>query len=271
MKRPTEKAREHLLLGRVLIIVALLPLILTGFMSMPGEQKNTTAVDIEALMKRVMKLNKQKEHEKAIEVLLQVVDEHKDDSILRTLLVQSFDLFLEEEIKDSQKAIQINPSDIKAYNRLVGALELVGDNFRAMEMALSGVHYDVKATDLWMKIGRLELKASRPREALDVFKEVIRLDPKNSDAYNNAAYILAKDITCGAQELQEAEAFAKNAHKLDPKNAEYIDTLAEVHFRQGNIKMAQTLIEEAIKLAPEKEAFKFQLKKFKTDSSLIPR
>jgi hypothetical protein len=43
--------------------------------------------------------------------------------------------------------------------------------------------------------------------------------------------------------------------------------LAEIHFKQGNSKMAQSLIEEAIKLAPEKDSLKIQLLRFKGDTT----
>jgi cytochrome c-type biogenesis protein CcmH/NrfG len=119
-----------------------------------------------------------------------------------------------------------------------------------------------------MRIGKMELKASRGNEVLDVFREVVRLDGKNSDANNNAAYLLVRTDNCDADDLKEAEKFATNARKLDPKNPEYLDTLAEVVFKQGNTKMAQSLIEEALKLSPEKDALKNQLRRFKGETSL---
>ncbi len=165
-----------------------------------------------------------------------MVSQQKEDSILRTLLVQTFDLFLEEEIKLGQRAIKSNPKDVGSYQRLAGALELLGDNFHAMEILLSGVRYNPISSDLWMRIARLELAANRNMEALGVFKEVIRIDKRNSDAYNNAAYILAKADHCEAHDLREAEDFAKNARRLDLRKPEYIDTLAEVSFRKRHLK-----------------------------------
>lgn len=271
MKRPNENFGKLSLIVAVLSIAALVPLVLTGFIATPGERQKIAVgnapVNIEELMKRVLQLNQNKEHQKAIDLLLSTVDKQGEDSILRTLLVQTFDLFLENEIKLGQKDIQKNPRNMAAYVRVSGALELVGDKFRAMEILLTGLRHNSNSSEIWMKIGRLELKASRDQEALDVFREVTRLDGKNSDAYNNAAYILVRTEQCDADDLKEAEQFANSARKLDPKNPEYLDTLAEVHFKQGNTKMAQTLIEEAIKIAPEKDALKNQLRRFKGDRS----
>lgn len=264
--------KARLTIGSVLLIAVVVPIAITGFISTPGE-KHTVAnegstINIQALMKRVLQLNQKKEHQKAIELLLSALDKQKEDSFLRTLLVQTFDLFLEEEIRQGQKDIKKNKRDGSAYNRVAGALELLGDNFRAMEVLLNGLGQNQKAVELWMKVARLELKANRNLEALDVFREVIRLDRKNSDAYNNAAYILARYENCEVKDLKEAEKLAERACKLDPKNPSYIDTLAEVHFRRGHQKQAQTLIEEAIKLAPHKDELKDQLKRFSKESTL---
>ncbi len=270
MRRPTQNLGK-LSIITVLSIVALLP-VFTGFITVTGEkhkaQKGEQPINIEDLMKQVLELNQKNQHQKAIDLLLATADKQAEDSILRTLLVQTFDLLLENEIKQGQKDIQKNPRNMTAYMRVSGALELVGDKFRAMEILLNGLRYHPNSAALWMKIGRLELRADRNNEALDVFREVTRLDGKNSDAYNNAAYLLVRTENCDADDLKEAEHFASSARKLDPKNPEYMDTLAEVFFKQGNTKMAQSLIEEALKISPEKDALKNQLRRFQSDRSL---
>jgi Flp pilus assembly protein TadD len=267
MKRLRIKTRtQGLVLRGVLLITAFIPILLTSFLSMSGEKRqpgNSSIIDLEGLITRVTQLNQQKKHQKAIDLLLEVVNKQKEDSLLKTLLVHTFDLFLEDVVRQGQKDFQKNRQDNAAYNQVAGALELLGDNFRAMEILLAGIQHNNKSVDLWMKIARLELKAHRDMEAFDVFREIIKLNTKNSEAYNNAAYILARSENSNARDLHEAEKLATNARKLDPKNAEYIDTLAEVHFKQGNLRMAQTLMEEAIKLAPNNDGFKEQLKRFK--------
>lgn len=273
MRRPIKWVDRLVVFLPVLSIVALVPIILTGFMSAPGEKTKSASdnsiINIEDLMKDVLQLNQSREYQKAIDLLLVAIDKQGQDSLLRTLLVQTFDLFLEEQIKLGQKDILDNRRNKEAYARVAGSLELLGDNFRAMEILLNGIRFNPKATDLWMKIGKLELKANRDMEALDVFREVIRLDNNNSDAFNNAAYILARSDSCSSKELKEAEKYANNARKIDPNNPAYLDTLAEVYFRKGDAKTAQNLIEQAIKLAPKHETFKNQLKRFKNDSSLM--
>jgi tetratricopeptide (TPR) repeat protein len=266
MQRPTVKKIS--LFYPVLLIIALISMASSGFISLTGEWEkisDESIFDMEALMKRVLDLNQKKQYKKALQILLSIADQQKD-SLLSMLFVQTFSLFLEKEVKQGQEDIQKNKSNINAYIRMAGSLELLGDSFRAMEVLFNGINNLPKAIDLWMNIARLEFKANRKLEALAVFREVIRLDEKNSDAYNNAAHILAGLES--KEDLKEAKKLAKNAHKLDPKNPKYLDTLAEIHFRQGDKRKAQTLMEQAIKLSPLSSTFKDRLKRFQ-DHNLL--
>lgn len=220
--------------------------------------KQNDVMNIDELIKKVSEFNEKEEHQKAIDLLLKYVEDQKEDSLLKVLLVQTFDLFLTDEIKRGQEQIKKNRKDQKAYLSVSGALELMGDDFRAMEILLNGIA-QVSSPDLWMKIANLELKAGRAMEALDVYLEVTRLDSHNALALNNAAFILASAAKSRDDDLVEAEKLAKKAMKIEPKNPQYMDTLAEVYFRKGERVSAQNLIKEAIKLAPDNEKFKNRL------------
>jgi tetratricopeptide (TPR) repeat protein len=235
----------------------------SGFLAPSSHEQEGSFKDVSSLIQQINILNQHKDHTKALKVLLSALENEPEDSFLKAILVQTFDLFLEEEVHDAKVAIQKNPNNIMGYSRMADSLELLGDRSRAMEILLVGMSKNHRSADLWMAIARLELKAGRDMEALDVFHEVIKLDCKNSDAYNNAAYILARAQKSNKIDLKRAENLALNARKLDPKNPRYLDTLAEVHFRQGKQKQALELIKEAIKLAPREGRFKDQLARFK--------
>jgi tetratricopeptide (TPR) repeat protein len=245
----------------------LLPLVLMGLITMPGkddkdiEEKNGN-VNVDNLIKRINALNEKNEHKQSLELLISALDKQQEDSLLRPILLQTFDMFLENEIRSGEDAIKNNYKNIEAYIRTASALELLDQRYRALEILINGISLNNNSAELWMKIGKLEHKSERHLEAFDVFKEVIRLDPKNSDAYNNAAFVLAKAYQGHSKDLEEASTFAHNAHKLDPDNPEYIDTMAEIEYGQGNYIQAQNLIKQAIKLAPDKDFFKNQLKRF---------
>lgn len=254
------------------IVVATMPFLFMGVISMPRstEPKVTKSdvVNVDALIQKVSRLNQQKKHQDAIRLLMVALEEEQKDSMLRPLLMQSFDMFLEEQIRLGEQELRINSKDSGAYLRVATSLELLDNDSRAMEILVRGISVVPDAPDLWMEIGKLELKAGRHREAFDVFKEVSKNNPKNSDAFNNAAFVLVKASDSNEKELKEAENLALKARKLDPNNPEYIDTLAEVHFRGGKPDMAQSLMKEAIKLAPDRDFYKNQLKRFSEQQAL---
>lgn len=255
--------RRVVLLAVATIVV---PTIFMGLMTMPSKgaavASKNGVVDLEALMKKVLKLNQQNKHQEAMDALMTALEKNQDDSLLRSLLVQTFEMFLEDEIRFGQQAIEKNKRNTSAYIRVAGALEFMGDNFKALETLIKGISLNPNAPDLWMKIGKLELLESRANEALAIFKEVIRLNPKSSDAYNNAAFVISQDETSNSDDLKLAESYAQMATKIDPKNPDYLDTLAEISYKKGDHSRAKSLIQEAIKLAPDKDSFKDQLKKY---------
>ena len=74
------------------------------------------------------------------------------------------------------------------------------------------------------------------------YERVIALDPHNTLAMNNLAYLLAEE---GIQ-LRQALRLATNAVMLEPENGVYLDTLGWVHYKLGNYELARQLLEKAV-------------------------
>ena len=79
--------------------------------------------------------------------------------------------------------------------------------------------------------------------------------------HNNAAWLSAR---CERQ-LDVAMRHAKEAVKLSPKNASYLDTLAETHFRMGNREAALRFSRQAVRLSPHNKTITGQLYRFEND------
>ncbi|MBI4364983.1 MAG: DUF1028 domain-containing protein [Candidatus Latescibacteria bacterium] len=72
--------------------------------------------------------------------------------------------------------------------------------------------------------------------------------------------------TCATRGLHLAEALeaAERAAKLEPKSAEILDTLAEVHFRSGNAAKAIEVETQALSYSPNDQYLKDQIARFKS-------
>lgn len=94
-------------------------------------------------------------------------------------------------------------------------------------------------------------RAGRKEDADRLFKAVWELNEKNCrqfphrhSGFNNAAWFAAR---CH-RELAAARAFAEKAVAAEEDNAGFLDTLAEVHFQQGDRAKAMELMKKCIEL-----------------------
>jgi len=82
----------------------------------------------------------------------------------------------------------------------------------------------------------------RQEESLDAYSKVLELDPHNTLALNNLAYMLAQRN----ERLSEALAYARKAVQLEPDSPVFLDTLGWVCFKLGNYKEALQFLEQAL-------------------------
>ena len=89
------------------------------------------------------------------------------------------------------------------------------------------------------------------------------LDPKNSDAFNNLAWLLATSDNPSLRDPQKALQYAQRALSL--KKAPHIwDTLAECLYANGRIAEAIESENQALLMAPQdRQIYEKQMEKFK--------
>ncbi|MBI4915647.1 MAG: tetratricopeptide repeat protein [Acidobacteria bacterium] len=83
-------------------------------------------------------------------------------------------------------------------------------------------------------------------EAVPVFRRLIEGHPDNPTSLNYLGYMFAdKGVN-----LEEALGLIQKAVKLDPTSGAYLDSLGWVHFRLGNLDLAEKHLTEAARLEP---------------------
>ena len=87
----------------------------------------------------------------------------------------------------------------------------------------------------------------------------MELDPKDMDVMNRLAWLYAKKEI----KLDLGVELINKTLKVHPNRTDYIDTLSELYYSQGDIIDAIKEIRRAIKLKPENSYYKQQLWKFK--------
>ena len=82
-------------------------------------------------------------------------------------------------------------------------------------------------------------------EALKKFQDVLKIDPKNADAHDETAMLLA-----GGNKFDEALTESDQAVKLNPNNKFYLEHLAALQMKKNDAKDAIKSYEQLIKLSP---------------------
>ena len=85
--------------------------------------------------------------------------------------------------------------------------------------------------------------------------------PNSAYLHNNLAWLAAR---CGRR-IDVAFEHATKAVALAPHNGSYLDTLAEVHFCQGDRESAIRYSKRAVQLSPDRDALREQLSRFISD------
>jgi predicted Zn-dependent protease len=88
----------------------------------------------------------------------------------------------------------------------------------------------------------------------------------NSARFSNAAAWISASCK---RNLEAALVQAEHTLKLAPDNPSYLDTLAEVHFAQGNTAQAVTIQRRVVELAPL-PLFRERLARFEAAAAVLP-
>jgi tetratricopeptide (TPR) repeat protein len=95
-------------------------------------------------------------------------------------------------------------------------------------------------------LGSVYERQKKYEQAEQAFRQVLQLDPNNSQTLNYLGYMLADRNT----HLEEALNLIKKALELDPQNGAYLDSLGWAYFRLGNYDQAEENLRRAADKTP---------------------
>jgi len=143
-----------------------------------------------------------------------------------------------------------------------GRLEDYRDAVTAIGRALPG---DMKAYEtlypLLMEKGHAEEAAKLFDDSYQRHRRLVDDFPESATFLNQLAWLCA----ISRRRLDEALALAEQAVQLQPEQAAFVDTLAEVHFQRGDLAKAVEFSRRAVELAPRSAEMKRRLKHFEED------
>ncbi len=150
-----------------------------------------------------------------------------------------------DALKECEEALRREPG-----NRI--AFELMADVYNATAMDRAALDYyqrAVKSPDAdvgsWTKLGMFHQSRGRTAEADAAYAMALGLKPDSALVLNNRA---ALSLVTG-RGYPQATLWAREAVKLKPGNADFLDTLGELLLKQGDLEGARAALESAVAVA----------------------
>lgn len=237
----------------------------------------------------------QKRYEEAFQVfkkLLELSPESKEANynlgelhLKRKELIEAENLFM--------KLVELDNKNAPGYLGLGKVYESQNNKDKALENYMKAIKVDPMNSEANILIGNLHLQAKSPDSAIINFTEALQtnakdyriyfglcnaytkkgyftkaiglcknaLDLKSDDAFilNRLAWLYAKKVI----NIEEGIKISLRTIKLMPNTPEFIDTLSELYFINGDRDKAIEAISKAIELAPTSPYYKQQLEKYK--------
>src|SRR4030042_2704016 len=164
-------------------------------------------------------------------------------------------------IEHYTKAIEMSPFVMSHYYDRGIAFYRKGEEKKAIEDFDKVTILEPRSSSAYIYRGLCKLKGGDYQGALNDYKRALEMNSKDPSIHNNLAwlYATAKDEKF-QDKLKALEHAAKAAELSNEKNAEILDTLARVYFINGKINEAIETAKKAMKLEPNNERFKENLK-----------
>ena len=152
-----------------------------------------------------------------------------------------------DAIKASEKALEYNPDNLDLYGYVAGCYHQMKEYDKALEIYDQIMHKTdttdhERRADILTAMGDIYSEKGDSIKTVAFYEVALSLDPVNSGALNNYAYYLAQR----SEQLDLAEQMAELALKIEPDNANFIDTYAWVFFAKKDYAKALIYIKSAV-------------------------
>ena len=157
------------------------------------------------------------------------------------------------------KALDLEPKNSDFIMGLAMALVEKKDLDSALEILLPVSKEETNNSKIHIAICKVYTKKGYFTTATGYCEKALSLNADNYETMNRLAWLYAKK----SAKLQKAFELSSKTLKAFPNRPEFIDTLSEIFYVQGETEKAVEKIQEAIKLMPDNPYYKQQLWKFK--------
>lgn len=138
------------------------------------------------------------------------------------------------------------PTNARAHTNWGNALVRVGERSDAMERYREAIRLDPGYSEARHNLGLALLQEGRPQESIPAFHEALRLRPNDAGAHRHLGSALAL-----VNRLPEALVHYERAAKLEPEHAEGLGFLGWALLGLSRTAEALPVLEKSVRLAPD--------------------
>ncbi|TVR67389.1 MAG: tetratricopeptide repeat protein [Spirochaetaceae bacterium] len=201
-------------------------------------------------MKEGIRLYRQQKFRQALDYFLEVQVEEDEQSALSYFLGLCYThlgkhdealLYLEQVVVSELGFLQIYQARM-----IMGYIYAVTGRYRLAEFELNRLLEDgYESAKVYAALAYVVYAQKKTAPAIANLEKALRIDPDNANAMNSLGFVLAEN---GIQ-LDAALQYCDKAVARHPENAAYLDSLALVQRRLGNLQQAKELYEKAVRLS----------------------
>jgi len=168
-----------------------------------------------------------------------------DASYLRAGLLNAQHDYHEAAVRDLQKALQLNPTNVDALVALGGSLIRQGKTEQSKRYLTRAIELEPGNQHAHERLGNVLAEEGRFEEAASCFREALRIDPGLAPAHFRLGVLL---MDLGA--LDEARLHLAQAVRLDPDDPKALCCLAVLLSAEGELDQAVAHFRRALQLDP---------------------
>ena len=158
-----------------------------------------------------------------------------------------------------EKASRLDLNDIEMKIRIANLHKSRKRKEVAHQILLDLLEKNPRSSRVLVELGVFLWETGKPEESKRVFLQVLEIDGNSAPALNRLAWFHRND----QESLDHGIKLSKRSLEIQPDTPAYLDTLAELYYRNGESVKALPLIQRAIELEPESSYFQLQFEKFK--------
>ncbi len=201
-------------------------------------------------MNKGIRLYRQKNYRKALEVFLEVHVEDAEQATLSYYIglcyahLDKHDealLYLEQVVNSDIGFLHIYQSRM-----IIGYIYAVSGRYRLAEFELNRLLEDgYESAKVYAALAYAVYAQGKTAPAVSYLEKALAIDPDNANAHNSLGFILGENNI----QLDVALQHCRAALARYPDNAAYLDSFALVQRRMGNLQRAKELYERAVRLS----------------------